>query len=117
MRVPTLGEIGERIRTLREKKNLSQEDLARSIGLHRVVLTKIELGKRPVKSTELLSIAQSLGVSMEDLVQNVKEKSLVARFRASGEVDEVFRADVEKVEYLLRTIKGQLKLGGLIRWG
>lgn len=114
MRAPTLSETGERIRNYREKKNWTQDELARAVGLSRVVVTKIELGQRPVKSTELMSIAQVLGVSVDDLVQGVEEKSLIARYRARGEVDEVFLADVDKIERLFRTIKGQLRLGGFI---
>lgn len=110
MRPPTFREIGERIRAFREKQNITQEDLAKAIGLSKVVLTKIELGQRPVKSTELLSIAKALGVSMEALAQHVQERSLVARYRARGEVDEVLRADLEKLERMFHNYKAQLQL-------
>ncbi len=114
MRAPTFAEIGGRIRALREEKGLSQESLAEAIEVSRPVITKIEAGKRAINSIELTKIATVLGVNVNKLTETVEEDSIIKRYRAGSEVDEAFVSDIEKIEFLFKTIKGQLKLGGLI---
>ena len=46
-------QIGQRIIALRKKRQLSQEDLAKIIGISRPSLTQIELGKRSLNIMEL----------------------------------------------------------------
>ena len=41
----TLKKFGERVRELRTKKGLSQEELAELSGLHRTYISSLELGK------------------------------------------------------------------------
>lgn len=114
MRAPTFKEIGGRIRELREQKGFSQEILAKSIGVSRPVLTKIEIGGRAINSIELAKIAIVLDTSVNRLTEGIEEQSVIKRFRAGGKVDDLFLADIEKIELLFNLMKGQLKLGGLI---
>lgn len=61
-----LYEIGQQIRTLREAKKLTQEQLAIKCGISRVTLGKIErgeLGNTSVKTLDI--ILASLGLEME----------------------------------------------------
>lgn len=61
-----LYEIGQQIRTLREAKKLTQEQLATKCGISRVTLGKIErgeLGNTSVKTLDI--ILASLGLEME----------------------------------------------------
>jgi transcriptional regulator with XRE-family HTH domain len=60
--------LGDRIRVLREEMDLSQEDLAKRIGIDRVSLSQIENGKRSVKAEELGLIANALNVSADMLL-------------------------------------------------
>lgn len=114
MRAPTFKEIGGRIREFRERKGFSQESLAKSIGVSRPVLTKIETGGRAINSVELAKIASVLDTDVNRLTEGVEEQSIIKRFRAGGEIDNVFLADIETIESLFNLMKGQLKLGGLI---
>jgi len=114
MRAPTFAEIGGRIRSIREEKGISQESLAKEIGVSRPVLTKIEGGNRAINSVELAKIAGVLETSVNKLAETVEQQSVIKRYRAGGEVDQVFLSDIEKVESLFNMMKGQLKLGGLI---
>lgn len=58
--------IGARIKTLREERGLSQEDLSRQLGFNdRQTLSAIENGERRVTAEELVLVAHRLGSSLE----------------------------------------------------
>lgn len=50
--------VADRLRKMRAFKRMSQQDVARRIGLSRAALSAIETGKRRVDSLELLALAQ-----------------------------------------------------------
>ena len=61
-----LYEIGQQIRTLREAKKLTQEQLATKCGISRVTLGKVErgeLGNTSVKTLDIILF--SLGLEIE----------------------------------------------------
>ena len=61
-----LYEIGQQIKTLREAKKLTQEQLATKCGISRVILGKVErgeLGNTSVKTLDI--ILASLGLEIE----------------------------------------------------
>jgi transcriptional regulator with XRE-family HTH domain len=108
-RVPTFQEIGGRIRDAREKRSLSQNDLAHVLGVTRPVVTKIEKGSKATNSVELRKIADFLGASVEDLTAPVQDESLAARFRSSSD-DAAFLESVSRVEELVKDMLAQVKL-------
>lgn len=55
--------IGERIRDERQKKRLTQDELASRIGLKRASITNVERGRQQLLVHTLLQIAESLGTS------------------------------------------------------
>ena len=61
-------QIGQRIVELRKKKQLSQEDLAKIVGISRPSVTQIELGKRSLNIMELQKLAQVLRFSLDDFM-------------------------------------------------
>jgi transcriptional regulator with XRE-family HTH domain len=63
-------QIGRRITELRKIKGLSQEDLAKSIGLSRSSLAQIELGNRSINIFELQQLSMELGFSLDDFMSN-----------------------------------------------
>ncbi len=62
-----LSVLGWRVRELRERAGLTQEDLAHRAGLHRAVVGFIERGERDIGVTILWPLAEGLGVSVADL--------------------------------------------------
>ena len=62
---------GERIRTLRKKRGLSQEDLAELCGLDRTYISGIERGLRNVALRNIEALAKALDVSISDLFDDV----------------------------------------------
>lgn len=59
--------VGQRIRTLREQRGLSQYQFAKMIGMDRSYLINIEKGKRNVSIDMLTKIATGLDVWITDL--------------------------------------------------
>ena len=45
--------LGDRIRDLRTERELSQEDIARALGIHRQSVSLLEQGERDLTATEL----------------------------------------------------------------
>lgn len=60
--------IADRIRSLRIAKNVKQAELDEKTELPRSSISKIENGKREATASELVRIAQALGVTLDMLV-------------------------------------------------
>jgi len=61
--------IGEKIRTLRNAHELTQEELAAKLHMNRAILNRIELGTRPLRDDEILQIANLFNVSADFLLE------------------------------------------------
>jgi transcriptional regulator with XRE-family HTH domain len=61
-------EVGALILLARQAKGMTQEQLGIGSSLSRAQIANIELGKSDVPTRTLARIAQTLGVSMKDLV-------------------------------------------------
>ncbi len=68
-----LSAIGGRIKAARERKHLTQEDLAAIVDLSPTHISVIERGVKPPKLATFVSIANALGVSADSLLQDVVE--------------------------------------------
>lgn len=64
----TLGQIGGRLRRLRDKKNLSLADLSRATGISKSTLSRLESGQRKPSLELLLPITAALAVPLDDVV-------------------------------------------------
>ncbi len=62
-----LRDLGDRIRTLRRKRGLTQENLAEALDLSVAYVSLIERGGRNPPFTTVVAIAQALGVSASQL--------------------------------------------------
>jgi DNA-binding XRE family transcriptional regulator len=67
LRGPALEELGHRVRTQRKLRHLTQEEIARSLGLSASYLSLIERGGRNPSFTTLVEIALALNVKACDL--------------------------------------------------
>lgn len=62
-----LETFGWKLRLLRQRARLTQEELAHQAGLHRTVIGRIERGERDVGISVLWPIAAALGVPVSRL--------------------------------------------------
>ncbi len=60
--------IGENIKDARERKRISQQELARRVGTSQSRISDIEAGKSDVLTGTLYRIARSLGEDMRTLI-------------------------------------------------
>lgn len=60
--------VGENIRRYRMKKKLTQEQLAFNAGLHRAYIGHIERGEKNIGLKNLEKIANTLEISINDLL-------------------------------------------------
>ena len=65
-----LSDFGELIRRERERLELSQEDIAKEVGIHRTYYGKIEAGKRDFPFVTALRICQVLKLDPSDFIRN-----------------------------------------------
>jgi len=66
--------LSENILKYRRIKNLSQEQLAAKCGLHRTYIGAVERGERNVTLSTLEVLAESLGVSIPELLTRRVQK-------------------------------------------
>ena len=66
-----LSRFGQRIRELRQAKDLSQEDLAELCDLDRTYISSLERGKRNVSLRNIAALAASLEVSLAQLFEGI----------------------------------------------
>ncbi len=59
--------IGKRVKELRERKNITQEDLALVAGLNRAYIGYIERGERNPSTETVSKIARALKVNLSEL--------------------------------------------------
>lgn len=71
-----LSAIGSRIKVARERKHLTQEDLAAIVDLSPTHISVIERGVKPPKLATLVAIANALDVSADTLLQDVVDRSV-----------------------------------------
>ncbi len=64
---------GNRVRELREEKNVTQEELARRVDLSRTSITNIEKGRQRVLLHQMVEIASALDTSPKDLMPAKQE--------------------------------------------
>jgi transcriptional regulator with XRE-family HTH domain len=63
--------IGQRIKSLREKAGLNQDEFADLCGLHRARVGKIENGWFDLRVTTLYRIAQGLKIDLANLLKGI----------------------------------------------
>lgn len=63
--------VGARIKAVRGKKAITQDELAELAGLNRVHLYRIETGRQSMTLRTLKTIADALDVRMRDLIGNL----------------------------------------------
>jgi transcriptional regulator with XRE-family HTH domain len=63
-----LVEFGRRVRSIRNSRGLSQEELAAVAGLHRTYVGMIERGEKNLTLLNILRVAEALGCAAAELL-------------------------------------------------
>ena len=63
--------LGKKIKFLRESAELSQENFADKCGFDRTYISMIERGKRNLSFSNLVKVANGLGVSVSQLTEDI----------------------------------------------
>jgi len=66
--------LGDRIRALRTERKLSQEDIARALGIHRQSVSLLEQGKRDLTALELDELARFFQSPYEEILGDSPQK-------------------------------------------
>jgi transcriptional regulator with XRE-family HTH domain len=72
-----LGRLGEGLRQLRRERHLSQADLAHLAGVSPSAISQAESGRRGLALDTLLTLAESVGTSLDDLLSVRREGDYV----------------------------------------
>lgn len=72
MKKEILIKFGEKVRDLRKKKELSQEQLAFKADMHRTYIGMIERAEKNISLSNIYKIALALNVSMAELLKEIE---------------------------------------------
>jgi len=61
---------GERLRRIRKMRNMSQTDLAKSVGVDPTFISKLELGQRLPSLPVLLKLSRVLDIPIDELLED-----------------------------------------------
>jgi transcriptional regulator with XRE-family HTH domain len=105
--------IGQKIRQFREKADLSQEQVAKKLGLNRVSYTQLEQGNRKVMAEELVEIAKVFNTTPDVLlgVRKEIEVNLEEKPKSKNEPEmriNVPQKNVEKFRQVLLYMLGKV---------
>ena len=75
-----MDDLGRRLRNLRLKSRFTQEEIARMLGVRRLVITNIENGTRKITADELYFFSKIYGLSMEELYTGEDKEKRIAKF-------------------------------------
>ena len=93
--------LGQRLRELRDKADLSLRELAKIIGISTPFISDIELGRRFPSEEILKKLARALNVSLEDLKQYDNREPIADLRRlmdSNPKLGFAFRTAMEKVK-------------------
>ena len=64
--------LGERLKAVRMRYNMTQEFVAEQLGVSRQAVSKWESGKAEPSTANLLALAKLYDISVEDLIKNIQ---------------------------------------------
>ena len=106
--------LGNRIKTLRIAKNLTQEQVANGIGIPKITYQSYEQGIRSPKADKLNGIAGFLGVSVdclldcdEDMIREAftSLRKCVSTLKCVIKSEDVTKMTIEEITEKLKTMK------------
>lgn len=101
--------IGERIRTIRKKLNLSQDEFGKKIGLTRGAITNAELGRAAIKPLFIEHICDTFQVNEKWITTG--EGEMFVKMDPDDEFAKLMvEIDVAKDEFIINALKAYWEL-------
>jgi transcriptional regulator with XRE-family HTH domain len=76
--------IGEKLKTLRKGRKLTQQELSEKLGLSRATISNYEVGRRSPHLTDLRRLAEFYGVGLDYFGVNTTDESFELLSRAKS---------------------------------
>ncbi|MBI3253041.1 MAG: DUF4065 domain-containing protein [Candidatus Omnitrophica bacterium] len=119
--------LGQRIKALREASDLSQEELAERVGLHRVALTQIENAQREVNAEELVRFSKVFEISTDVLLDLQKDIEVILEEKKDAKKKQIpeMRISVPEIKvdkfkevllYILNRVGSRPNVGETVIW-
>ncbi len=90
--------LGENLKSLRIKKELTQQQLADLLKINRVTYTQYELDKREPDNTTLIALADFFNVTTDYLLGREEKNSTIAAHRTDNPTDDLPKEALDKIE-------------------
>lgn len=90
--------LGENLKSLRIKKELTQQQLADLLKINRVTYTQYELDKREPDNTTLIALADFFNVTIDYLLGREEKNSTIAAHRTDNPTDDLPKEALDKIE-------------------
>ena len=102
----------ERLKEIRKQLNLSQEFVAKQLGLARTTLVAIEYGNRKITADELVKFSDLYGVSIDEILYGkVNTDSEISMFtRIFSTLSEADRKEILNIMDYKRRYKGSVSV-------
>ncbi len=103
-----MANIHERIKEMRNQLHLSQDYVAKFLGINRSTYTQMENGKRKVLADEVAQLSILFGVSADSLLNNTEISQPATMFARSFEkLDENDQAEIMNLIRFKEQVKAQ----------
>lgn len=102
--------IGKNLETLREKRGLSQEEVASYLGVSRPVISYYETATREIPLIHLEKLADLFCVEVADLTEVKSSLEQQASFAFAFRTDGLSAGDLQSIGNFQRVVKNYLKL-------
>jgi len=101
----SIATIGEQLRTLREKANLSLREVASNIGIDTSLLGKIERNERQPTKEQIKQIATFFKVDEKQLIKEMLSDQFAYKIIEEEADLDTLKATEEKIKYLKKNSK------------
>ena len=109
-----MKEFNERMRELRTQLHLSQEYVAKYLGINRATFTQMENGNRKVTADDLSKLSILFGVSADSLLHGAEISQPATMFARSFEsLDEIDQSEIMNLIRFKEQMKSQRTKNGI----
>lgn len=99
--------VGKRIKEAREREGLTQEELAEYVDMSSAHISVIERGKKGLRLENLVRIANVLGVSPDELLQDVANQAQIGVINEL--TDQIMQLPPEQRARVVNAIKAMIE--------